>query len=94
MKRAGIKRDWVLQAVEFVRDSRAQAVRHTNSLMVYTYFHLGKLIVEEEQKGSHKAAYGKEVLFSYNALVADFGNGTSYQIWRRCVAFMCFFMID
>lgn len=30
--------------------------------MVVTYFHLGKLIVEQEQKGSTKATYGEEVI--------------------------------
>lgn len=78
MKRHAKVGDWVQQAVELVRDARAQAISHTNSLMVYAYFHLGKLIVEEEQKGSQKAAYGKEVLIQLSsALIADFGNGFS-----------------
>lgn len=30
--------------------------------MVYDYFEIGKLIVEEEQSGGQRAAYGKYVI--------------------------------
>ena len=35
---------YVEQAVQLIQSARQQAVRQTNSLMVFTYFHLGKLI--------------------------------------------------
>lgn len=70
--------NFIRQAVELVKVSRHQAVRQTNSLMVFTYFQLGKLIVEEQQLGELKAAYGKEVIKQLsNVLVLGFGNGFS-----------------
>jgi hypothetical protein len=50
------------QAVELIHTARQQAIRQTNSLMVFTYFHLGKLIIEQEQCGNKKAALGEEII--------------------------------
>jgi len=30
-------------------------------MMVYTYFEIGRMIVEEEQSGSNRAEYGKYI---------------------------------
>ena len=66
------------QAVELIQTARQQVVRQTNSLMVFTYFHLGKLIVEQEQGGERKAAYGEEIIKQLSAeLTAKFGQGFS-----------------
>lgn len=46
--------------------------------MVYTYFEIGRLIVEEEQEGSERAAYGKRQLADLSKrLIAEFGKGYS-----------------
>jgi hypothetical protein len=37
----------VKQAIQLIGNAREQAVKQTNSLMVFTYFHLGRLIVEQ-----------------------------------------------
>jgi predicted nuclease of restriction endonuclease-like (RecB) superfamily len=66
------------QAVALIQTSREQVVRQTNSLMVFTYFHLGKLIVEQEQGGSSKAAYGEAIIKQLSkTLTKQFGAGFS-----------------
>lgn len=71
-------KDWIKQAVDLIQAARQQAVRQTNSLMLFTYFHLGKLIVEQEQKGKSKAAYGSELLKQLSVeLTEQFGKGFS-----------------
>lgn len=71
-------KDFIKQAVNLIDAARQQAVRQTNSLMVFTYFHLGKLIVEQEQGGKIKAAYSNEVIKELSkALTRKFGNGFS-----------------
>jgi len=46
--------------------------------MVYTYFEIGKLIVEHLQSGKDRASYGKQVSKSLSEeLVKEFGNGFS-----------------
>jgi predicted nuclease of restriction endonuclease-like (RecB) superfamily len=69
---------FVEQAVKLIQAARQQAVRHTNSLMVSTYFQLGKLIVEEEQSGLAKATYGEEIIKQLSSvLTKQFGKGFS-----------------
>jgi predicted nuclease of restriction endonuclease-like (RecB) superfamily len=46
--------------------------------MVETYFEIGRLIVEEEQNGSERAEYGKQILIELsNKLTKEFGLGFS-----------------
>ena len=46
--------------------------------MVYTYFEIGKVIVEEEQKGKSRAEYGKQILKGLSEkLTKEFGKGFS-----------------
>ncbi len=65
-------------ATDLLRAARNQAVRQTNSLMVFTYFHLGRLIVEHQQAGKVKAAYGERTIeLLSKELCKKFGNGFS-----------------
>jgi predicted nuclease of restriction endonuclease-like (RecB) superfamily len=46
--------------------------------MVHTYFEIGRMIVEDEQQGNERAAYGKQVLKELSKqLMSDFGKGFS-----------------
>ena len=77
-KKIVANRTFIKQAVELIAAARTQAVRQTNSLMVFTYFHLGRLIIEQEQGGKTKAAYGEEIIKQLSiALSKQFGDGFS-----------------
>lgn len=55
------------------RKNTAQAV---NSIMVQTYWEIGRLIVEDEQQGNTRAEFGKGVLKSLSTeLTKEFGKG-------------------
>ena len=61
-----------------LQNARNQVVRAVNSTMVNTYFEIGKLIVEHEQKGKNKATYGEETLKELSEqLSKEFGKGFS-----------------
>ena len=46
--------------------------------MVYTYLEIGRMIVEEEQNGTERAEYGKQILKDLsNRLSTEFGKGFS-----------------
>jgi len=47
------------QVAELLQNARQQVLRTVNSTMVYTYFEIGRMIVEEEQSGKDRADYGK-----------------------------------
>lgn len=66
------------QVVALVKNAQQQVIRTINSTMVYTYFEIGRMIVEEEQNGKERAAYGKQVLKELSKeLTREFGKGFS-----------------
>jgi predicted nuclease of restriction endonuclease-like (RecB) superfamily len=61
-----------------IRAARKSAATAINSLQVITNFKIGRMIVEHEQKGSHRAEYGKMILKALSEhLTAEFGRGFS-----------------
>ncbi len=63
---------------EILQEARQSAYRSVNFAMVIAYWRIGKRIVEEEQKGKTKAAYGTALLKELSAqLTRDFGKGYS-----------------
>ena len=66
------------QVVELLQNARQQVLRTVNSTMVYTYFEIGRIIVEEEQNGKDRAEYGKQLLKGLSKqLNREFGKGFS-----------------
>ena len=56
--------------------SRTSIAHKINTAMVQTYWHIGRLIVEYEQKGESRAEYGTQQLeFLSEKLQKDFGKG-------------------
>ena len=59
-------------------NARKNVVRNINRTMVYTYFEIGRYIVENEQNGEYRAEYGKQVLIDLSKLLSkEFGRGFS-----------------
>ena len=59
-----------------IETARQQVVRAVNSSMVQTYWHIGRLIIEDEQQGEARAAYGKQQLQRLSQeLTKEFGKG-------------------
>jgi hypothetical protein len=68
------------QVVELLHNARQQVLRTVNSTMVYTYFEIGRMIVEEEQSGKDRAEYGKQILKGLSEqLTNEFGKGFSLR---------------
>ncbi len=61
-----------------VAESRQKVKTAVNTAMVYTYYNVGRYIVEYEQQGEQRAAYGQKVLKDLSKrLTEQFGNGWS-----------------
>ena len=57
---------------------RENATHSVNTILLKTYWHIGKHIVEFEQKGEKKAEYGKELLTKLSKdLTLEYGKGFS-----------------
>lgn len=63
---------------KLIEDARRHAVVQVNSVMVEAYFQIGQAIVENEQQGNERAAYGEETLKEISErLNKRFGKGFS-----------------
>ncbi len=59
-----------------LKEARKNVVRTVNKTMVYTYFEIGRMIVEEEQQGKDRADYGKQLIKGLSRqLTNEFGKG-------------------
>lgn len=77
-----------MQYIQDIKQILAQARLKTyqaiNSAMVEAYWSIGKKVVEEEQLGKDRAAYGKEIIKNISAaLTTEFGKGYSTRtLWE------------
>jgi hypothetical protein len=63
---------------ELLAKGRAQAGRAINTILVQTYWHIGRHVVEFEQNGKEKAEYGATILDRLSKdLTLQFGKGFS-----------------
>lgn len=72
------KTDFFNRVSDLLKRARESVVQTVNKTMVYTYYEIGKIIVEEEQAGSKRAEYGKQLLQELSKrLTSEFGKGFS-----------------
>lgn len=61
-----------------IADARVTVARGVDLVQVYTNFEIGRRIVEEEQRGNDRAAYGETIVKELaTRLTAEFGKGFS-----------------
>ncbi len=66
------------ELMSLIESARRAAARSVNAVMTATYFLVGRAVVEEEQRGAKRAAYGEELLARLGAdLTKRFGRGFS-----------------
>ncbi|MBB4807881.1 putative nuclease of restriction endonuclease-like (RecB) superfamily [Chryseobacterium defluvii] len=75
-----VSEDSLFQSVkEIIKQSREKVFRIANSTLLLTYWQIGQLIVEDEQNGKERAAYGKYTLRNLSEkLTLEFGKGFDY----------------
>ena len=73
-----VKEELYMQVENLISSSKQSLIKSVNQTMVYTYFELGRMIIDFEQEGEKKAEYGKEVLKNLSEKLAEnFGKGFS-----------------
>ena len=79
------REDSLFEHVSKLIDEARKHVKTTiDTTMVYTYYGVGKYIVEDEQQGYARAAYGKTVLKRLSVrLTEKYGKGWSYSNLRQ-----------
>ena len=81
---------------EILTQARKNAKTAVNLSMVYAYFEIGRKIVEEEQHGAKRAAYGTQLLNELSVyLTKNFWKGAIPQIiLNSCVGFYVIYSND
>lgn len=90
-----ITNDFYLKIKDIINESRRKVLRYVNTTMLFTYWNIGKMIVEE-QNGTTRAKYGDKLIIELSKqLTKEFGKGfnsrnlrymrkfyLSFQIWH------------
>ena len=72
-----------------IEEARRRASTAINLSEVYAKFNVGRYIVEDEQGGKKRAAYGKQVLEQLSKKIEErFGEGWSVETLKRCRKFV------
>jgi predicted nuclease of restriction endonuclease-like (RecB) superfamily len=83
-----IQTDFYNKVADLLKEARKSVVQTVNRTMVYTYFEIGRMIVEEEQNGKERAEYGKQILKELsNRLNYEFGKGFSVTNLQQMKSF-------
>ena len=73
-KKAGLAE----RVIALVEEARGKVAKTANVALVYTYYEVGRMIVEDEQGGKKRAAYGKAQLADLSRKLTErFGKGWS-----------------
>ena len=72
-----LNNDQLLQRIrEILEDARNKVYRTANTEMLRAYWNVGRVIVEEEQKGQDRAKYGKRLIKDLSIrLSKEYGRG-------------------
>lgn len=75
---ADLERTFYSDIADLLNQARKHVQHAANTAMVYTYYEIGRRIVEEEQHGQERASYGKQVLKGLSEYLTErFGRGFS-----------------
>ncbi len=67
-----------------IAQAKSFVVQNINTTLVFTNYHIGKRIVEDEQRGSQRAKYAEKTLKNLSKkLTKEFGRGYSVDNLQR-----------
>ena len=83
--------DFLQNVSNVLKTAQRNAKTAVNLAMVYAYFEIGKMIVEEEQHGQNRAAYGQQIINELSAYLTErFGKGFSVGNLKISGSFITF----
>lgn len=72
------------RVITLIEEARRKVAVSANFALVYTYYEIGRMIVEEEQGGKVRAEYGEKLLSELSEKLTDrFGKGWSIENLTR-----------
>lgn len=90
-----IRNDFFDDIYKLLEDARKNVKKAVNLAMVYSYFEVGRKIVEEEQNGENRAQYGQYIVKELSEyLTKNFGKGFSVTNLKQMRQFYCVYSQD
>lgn len=88
----GMSSTFVADVQEIIENGLRKAYQDTNATTVYTYWQVGRRIVEEEQKGARRAEYGSRLITTLaEVLSVEYARGFSARDLRNYrQLYLCF----
>lgn len=84
--------NYIAEIKDILAKARESAYRAVHTEMVSAYWQIGQRIVEEEQRGSERVQYGKEIIKTLAAeLTREFGRGFGERSLRNMRQFYLYF---
>jgi predicted nuclease of restriction endonuclease-like (RecB) superfamily len=79
LKNSPVK-NYVEKAINILELARGQVVKSVNQTMVFAYYEIGRIIVDEEQDGKDRAEYSKQTIKQLSEkLISEYGKGFSIR---------------
>lgn len=73
-------KNYLEKAITILEFAREQAAKSVNQSMVFAYYELGRIIIEEEQEGKERAEYAKKTIENLSKkLKKEYGRGFSVR---------------
>lgn len=73
------------RVITLIEEARRKVASVANVALVYTYYEIGRMIVEDEQGGLERADYGKALLKDLSTKLTNrFGKGWSVETLTKC----------
>ena len=86
-----VRKEFLVDIRNIIEQGRKAAYTSVGSIMIDTYWQIGKRIVEEEQQGKDRAEYGERIIDNLaKQLTIDYGSGYSSRYLR---AFRKFYIV-
>jgi len=81
---------------QIIDHARQNVYRSVNYTMVKAYWNIGRLLVENEQKGNRRAEYGRNLINGLSKrLTNEFGKGfDDTNLWNMRQFYLCFPILD
>ncbi len=90
-----ISQEFLYNVGNLIENARTNAKAAIDLSMVYAYFEVGRMIVEEEQKGEKRAEYGKQVIARLSEYLKEhFGKGFSVTNLKQMRQFYKIYCAD
>ena len=90
-----VSQEFLYSVGALIENARTNAKAAIDLSMVYAYFEVGRMIVEEEQKGEERAEYGKQVIARLSEYLKEhFGKGFSVTNLKQMRQFYKIYSAD